>query len=694
MTARAAKSLTLCRVCTLATWLLLASSAASEEAESPIAATLHEANALREAGSYAKAAKRLRRLAKTELAADVGLLRARLLLADGDAEAAAEAAEAALALDPPAEVRAHLFAELARARLERGDLAGAQLAQASAWDATRDSDYAARLVLELAEAFEKAARPQDALALYDRAWRSWPFAPASVTAFARAQALGATLGAPQPEVTPLLARAEGLRETFRCDLALPIYELVLGRVETTAAEKERIERSRADCLFAGRRYTEAVAAYRAIAARAPADADVQIRIGRALARSGDLGGAIAVFEKEARSKDALTRARARSFLAIIVEDTDLPRALGLLRKVERQTADPVLALQARWSLAWADLRKGADGAALARLDLLADGPISDIEVQRARYWRGVLRTRSSVPLTREAGDVQLRALAEDVPLSYYGLLAEGRVGAQPLEKNLLGPRLAELEPAPLRRARWLVDGGFPEVAQDELASYGDETHLGREQRIALARLFYRTGDPHRAQQLIQSGFGAALERGIDPAWRDAWELAWPRAFREWVARAHQEFEFDPALVYAVMREESEYRPEVSSPAGALGLMQIIPPTAERIARELGVAGFEPVQLYDPALNIRFGTFYLRSLVGRFTGSRPLAIASYNAGPEAVARWLDHDGTQPPDIFVDSVPYGETRRYLRRVLRSYHLYERLYPEAPAQIPAQTPAEASR
>jgi soluble lytic murein transglycosylase len=404
-------------------------------------------------------------------------------------------------------------------------------------------------------------------------------------------------------------------------------------------------------------------------------------------RSGQLSEAIAAFDKLTRSKDPLTRARARSFLATAVEDTDPARALELLRKVERQSADPMLAVQARWSLAWADVRTGADEAALARLDLLADGPSTDIEVQRARYWRGVVRARGANPLTKEAGEVQLRALAERVPLSYYGLLAAERVGAPVTEKDFLGPRLVETEPAPLRRARWLIDGGFPEVAQDELVSFADETRLAREQRIALARLFYRTGDPHRAQQLIQNGFGSALEQGIDPVWRDAWELAWPRAFRASVTGADQEFSFDPALVYAVMREESEYRPEVSSPAGALGLMQLIPPTANRIADQLGMTGFEPARLFDPALNIRFGTFYLRSLVERFAGSRPLAIASYNAGPEAVTRWLDSAGAQPADVFVDSVPYGETRRYLRRVLRSYRVYRALYPEAPIQSPAQ-------
>ncbi len=677
---------TLLRAFALAALLAIAPRAAADEAESQISATLQEANALREAGSYAKAAKRLRRLEKTELGAGVGLLRARLLLADGHAEKAAEVAEAALALDPPMELRAHLFAELARARLEQADLAGARIAQEGAWDATGSPDYAAELVVQLAREHEKAAQPAEAFELYERAWRSWPLAPASVDAYSRSLELGPTLGAPQPDVTALITRADRLRAAYRCDRALPIYESVLVRADATAAEKRRLERARADCLFAGRRYPEALEVYQAIAARDPGDRDVQILIGRTLMRAGQQTASVAAFEKLIRSRDPLTRARARALLAIVVEDTEPARALELLRKVERQSEDPAAAAQARWSLAWADLRSGADVQALARLDPLADGPISDIEIQRARYWRGVVRTRSSVPLTAEAGGVQLRTLAEAVPLSYYGLLASERIGPTALERSFLGPRLAATESAPLRRARMWLDGGFPEIAQDELVSFTERTRLRREQRIALSRLFYRTGDPHRAQQLIQVGFGASLEQGVDPVWRDAWELAWPRAFRDAVTRADREFGFAPALVYAVMREESEYRPEVSSPAGALGLMQIIPPTGRRIAEQLEVTGFDPIQLFDPELNVRFGTFYLRSLVERFSGSIPLAIASYNAGPEAVSRWIRRDGDQPPDVFVDSVPYGETRRYLRRVLRSYHLYRRLYPDPPAQSSA--------
>jgi len=678
-----------------------ASAAANADAE--LVAKLREASALRDKGDYGGAAKKLAKLEDSEVGPALGLARTRLLRADGEPEKAAHVAEATAARIPAAELRAHLYAELAAIYLERNDLASAHQAQQAAWDATRDSDYAARLTSELAQAYEARDHAPEALELYTRVWKSFPLSGAAVTAFAKAQALAAKSGAPAPESAPLLARADRLREGFRCDLALPLYESVLARPETTAEAKPGLERRRADCLFMLRRYTDAASDYAALSAADPKDLELRFQQARAQSRAGQRDAAIAELEKLSGPKSApALRAKAQSLLAVIVEDDDPKRAQRELRKVEKQTADPALALQARWSLAWADLRGDTPGAALPRLDqLAAAGPSSDVEVQRARYWRGVARAGSADPAHKAEGEAQLAELAREVPLSYYGMLAGQRVGAPPIEHSFVGARPPEAVPPALHRTQLLLDGGFPELAADEVESYADEGKVGREARLTTARLLHQVGDPYRALRLIDDSFGPTLEQGIDPAWRDAWELAWPRPFGDWVGSSTKEFGFDPALVWAIMREESAYRPRVASPAGALGLMQLIPPTAGRVAGELGIPDFAADRLYDPETNIRLGTYYLRSLVERWDGSQPLAIASYNAGPEAVQRWLRKYGGSEPDVFVETVSYGETRRYLRRVLRSYRIYQLLYgdavkPEPKPAMPAaaQTEAEPGR
>jgi soluble lytic murein transglycosylase len=109
---------------------------------------------------------------------------------------------------------------------------------------------------------------------------------------------------------------------------------------------------------------------------------------------------------------------------------------------------------------------------------------------------------------------------------------------------------------------------------------------------------------------------------------------------------------------------------------------------------LSVENFTPDSLYEPKVNIRFGTYYLKELLEQFAGSRAHAIAAYNAGPDAVKRWMQRGGSVPDDEFVDSVPYGETRRYVRRVLRSYRVYQLLYAgAAPGSEPEAQPQAKS-
>jgi soluble lytic murein transglycosylase len=126
-----------------------------------------------------------------------------------------------------------------------------------------------------------------------------------------------------------------------------------------------------------------------------------------------------------------------------------------------------------------------------------------------------------------------------------------------------------------------------------------------------------------------------------------------------------------------MREESGYRPRVLSTSGARGLLQIMIPTGERLARSLGEEGFEADDLFVPSTNIRLGAHYLGQLSRRFDGRLSASIASYNAGPEAVAGWLGVDAPSEDDEWVEAIPYDQTRGYVKRVLRSMHVYRLLY-----------------
>ncbi len=236
---------------------------------------------------------------------------------------------------------------------------------------------------------------------------------------------------------------------------------------------------------------------------------------------------------------------------------------------------------------------------------------------------------------------------------------------------------AALKPRELARMRILVEAGLAEVGQAELEELAARAR-GLGDRRELARLAAAAGDYHRAERLIVDAYAEPLARGPRNGQEELWRLAWPLAYGELVeAWVEPREAIEPALVYAVMREESGYRPQALSSAGARGLLQIMPATGERLARSVGLGGYSHDDLFDPQVNIRLGAAYLDELARRFDGRTSAAVGSYNAGPEAIARWITERPEQADDEWVESMPFSQTRTYVKRVLRSLHAYRVLY-----------------
>jgi len=139
--------------------------------------------------------------------------------------------------------------------------------------------------------------------------------------------------------------------------------------------------------------------------------------------------------------------------------------------------------------------------------------------------------------------------------------------------------------------------------------------------------------------------------------------------------ASAEFGLDPLLVAAVVHCESGFDAGARSPAGARGLMQLMPATAQEVASTIDLDGYTDADLDDPGTNLRLGCAYLGRLLGRFEGNEQLALAAYNAGPANVARWLDQAGGDPGRM-LDEEAFPETRRYVRRVLGTRRWLDRL------------------
>lgn len=150
--------------------------------------------------------------------------------------------------------------------------------------------------------------------------------------------------------------------------------------------------------------------------------------------------------------------------------------------------------------------------------------------------------------------------------------------------------------------------------------------------------------------------------------------ALPRAYEPEVEAAARRHGLDPNLLFAVMRVESVYQKEIVSYAGAIGLCQIMPRTGALIASAKGDTEYTAAWLLDPEVNLDYAAWYLRSLLERFDGHLPLAIASYNGGPHNVRRWLrDRVPSMPMEAFLEHIPFSQTHRYVRRVLVYYAAY---------------------
>jgi soluble lytic murein transglycosylase len=169
---------------------------------------------------------------------------------------------------------------------------------------------------------------------------------------------------------------------------------------------------------------------------------------------------------------------------------------------------------------------------------------------------------------------------------------------------------------------------------------------------------------------------------------------YPRAFANAVESEATRYQVSPFLVWAIMRRESAFRPEVASAADARGLMQVIPPTARAIAKRLSEPEPAPAELFSPSLSIRYGAWYLSQLMKRFAHPA-LAAAAYNAGPDATVKWVKEKGSLPLDLFVEEIPFRETRGYVKQVLADLYLYQSFYGKdgSPQRLSLTVPAPST-
>lgn len=304
------------------------------------------------------------------------------------------------------------------------------------------------------------------------------------------------------------------------------------------------------------------------------------------------------------------------------------------------------------------------------------------EDQRWRYWRG--RVLEELGRTHEANKY---FAGVSLHRSFYGFLAADRVGA-PYEFEQEALEISEsmrqyLENLPgLQRARELY------ALNKRLDARREWYRLGRglnpEELRAVAKQAQEWGWHDRAILTVARG-----------GHFDDLNLRFPLAFSEHIHRYADLRDLDRSWVYAVCRQESAFSPDVRSHAGATGLMQLMPRTAKLVARKINAKVRGHRDLTEPELNVRLGTYYLRSVYDDLGGNPVLATAAYNAGPHRVRKWLPESGhPMAADLWIELIPFNETREYLRRVLAYSVIYDmRRGLDEPRRISERMPAVMS-
>ncbi len=229
------------------------------------------------------------------------------------------------------------------------------------------------------------------------------------------------------------------------------------------------------------------------------------------------------------------------------------------------------------------------------------------------------------------------------------------------------------------RANALIQLGFFDWARWEL--YEIERRTSSKAHLKpLMEAYDKIGSYNRSSYISEIYFGAERSQNKPKESRLYWETSYPKAFFSSVDKYTKRFGVEFELVLAIMRAESHYNKDVSSPVGARGLMQIMPYTGEKVAQLLGEADYKDEMLFDADTNVRWGTSYLSRLNKKFQNQLPLVAASYNAGPHRVNSWLSSFGNRDMDEFIEHVPFVETRNYMKKVSKNYAVYKSLYSDS--------------
>jgi soluble lytic murein transglycosylase len=336
-----------------------------------------------------------------------------------------------------------------------------------------------------------------------------------------------------------------------------------------------------------------------------------------------------------------------------------------------------------WNLGWTYTLWGKDDLALRTYDrYIRSYPDGDWKTN-SLFWSA--KTLDRLGRTEER-NAKARQIVDEYPFSYYAYRAKElwpEVASLPPTTSSvasfpdLESELAKVEDARFTTVRELQAIGLHRAAAREMKALAARHPDNPGVQFLLADVYVQGGEPFKANGVLQRQFRSFIRHGGANIPARFWQILYPLAYWETIQEEAARRSIDPYLIASIIRQESGFEPTTVSNAGAVGLMQIMPAEASRIGTNGGLGEVTRDDLFDPARNIAVGAAEYSQKLALMNGTHTLAIASYNAGETAVNEWLARTPFTDPDRFIESIPYAETRLYVKTVTRNRNEYRRIY-----------------
>ncbi len=594
----------------------------------------------------------------------------------------------ALALSPPSVLRTEMLYQAGFAWFADGHChhAGDRLRRATSRDP--DSVHAPRAFYVRATCADRLQRAADATQALREIWWRYPESPE-----ARAVNDIVRSGQPlslrwEPATRDYYRRGKRLYDLAHFEKAIQDLQTFVDR-RPGSPEREQGLFQLGMAHVRLKRYPQAVPFFRQLAGTASAyTGKATVWLAKVYLRQDQGRLLLALRDAEMPTLHVHDRDQIQWLSGVWADDhNEIQDALAAYEHVSRVAGLPTIQRRALWRLGWLRYQQGDWEDARDHFQTLATTVQDHAWQRQAHYWHA--RTLEQMGQEDEA-QTWYRRIATEWPMTYYGQLSQARLRipvnvadnrrAQWEEQVIEHPALSELHTnVHFQKANALSRLGLREEAAGELLAV--RTDYRGQPRIlyAVARQLMEFGAYDAALSIAVRNFLDVLQRHQVPPASPLWRITYPAGYVH-VIRDSVAPHVDPFLVAGLIREESLYNPRALSPVGAAGLMQLMPKTANRVARRLGLGHVDRDDLFDGVLNIRLGAYHVGELLDAYQGNQIHAIAAYNAGPKAVQRWIDKFGDRDPDEFVEHIPYKETRRYVKRVITSYRIYCYLYATA--------------